>query len=282
METNEKLEKLKEILQQQGRFAVAFSGGVDSTFLLAFAHETLGAENVVALSLRAPVNPPDEMHDAAEFCEKRGIRHIIIDDPDLLETEAFSKNPPDRCYHCKLNIFTKLLEAAQAAAESAAAGSGAEGEAFVLADGSNLDDMSDYRPGAKALTELGILSPLRDAQLTKAEIRGELKRRGLAIYSKPACACLASRIPYGEPVTAEKVHMVYEAETALRRLGFTQVRVRHHGDLGRVEVLPDERRLLYSDEMMDRIAGILKDAGFRYATLELSGYEMGSLNKRVK
>ena len=140
--------------------------------------------------------------------------------------------------------------------------------------------MSDYRPGIKALTELDIKSPLRDAGLTKAEIRSELEKRGLAIWSKPACACLASRVPFGEAVTAEKVSAVYKAESAVRALGFTQVRVRHHGDIGRLEILPEERRLLQNDEMMDRLATIIKDAGFKYAVLELGGYEMGSLNKQ--
>ncbi len=277
MPTKDKLEKLKNDLAGRKRLAVAFSGGVDSTFLLLSAYEILGPENVLALTLKAPINPPAEIDEAVCFCRERGIRHVVIDDPGLLDTEPFIKNPPDRCYHCKLNIFSKLFDAAA----NASLQEGVEQKQYVLADGSNIDDMSDYRPGVKALRELGVASPLKDAGLTKAEIRAELERRGLPIYSKPACACLASRVPYGEPVTAEKVKAVYEAESALRKLGFTQVRVRHHGDLGRIEVLPEERRLLYSDEMMDRMADILKKAGFRYAALELSGYEMGSLNKRI-
>lgn len=265
-DTDRKLEHLKNDLIGYGRLAVAFSGGVDSTFLLSFACETLGPENVTALTVAAPVNPPGEIEEARAFCEERGYRHIVLEDPGLLDTEPFIKNPPDRCYHCKLHIFSKLLEAADGA---------------PLADGSNLDDMSDYRPGMRALGELGIISPLKDAQLTKAEIRGQLRQRDIAVWSKPACACLASRVPYGEPVTIEKVAAVGKAEAALRELGFSQVRVRCHGDIGRLEVLPEERRLLFSGEMMDAAAKIIRDSGFRYAALELSGYEMGSLNRQV-
>ena len=266
MSENANIEKLKKDLGALGSLAVAFSGGVDSTFLLLMAYETLGRDNVLALTVAEPVNPPDELDEAKAFCEELGIRHKIIENKNVLDTEAFINNPPDRCYYCKHGTFSLLRP---------------EAEGMPLADGSNFDDLKDYRPGARALKELGIISPLKDAGLTKAEIREGLRERGRSIYSKPACACLASRVPYGEPVTLEKVTAVYKAEKALRDLGFTQVRVRHHGDIGRVEVLPEERRLLYSDEMMDRVDGILKDAGFKYATLELGGYSMGSLNKQL-
>lgn len=251
---------------KEGGLAVAFSGGVDSTFLLAIAAEELGADKVLALTMKAPIIPEDELEYAADFCRKLGVRHKIIDGSDVLETDAFAENPPDRCYHCKHHIFSKLLS---------------EAEGLPLADGTNLDDLGDYRPGMKALSELGIVSPLKDAGFTKADIRAGLKERGIEIWDKPACACLASRVPYGQAVTAEKVLQIYKLESRLHELGFSQVRVRHHGDVARIEVLPEERKMFFDEQLMDEVNKFAVGLGFKYCSLDLGGYVMGSLNKDV-
>lgn len=302
--TNTKFEQLKKNLNELGCLAVAFSGGVDSTFLVKAASEILGPENVVALTVESPIMAPDEIAEARRFCEELGVHHIVVDGSGYLSEDAFINNPPDRCYHCKKKTFTEL---SRVIAEINSGSGRAHG--MQLADGTNVDDMDDYRPGMRALEELGIISPLRDAGYTKAEIRAELKAREMNIWDKPACACLASRVPYGQSVTAKKMAMIYKAEKALHELGFTQVRVRCHGEksvsdaeisceehlpgreelvlgheeqlLGRIEVLPEERKLFYSDEMMDKVSRIMADAGFAYSALDLGGYVMGNMNQKI-
>ncbi len=249
----DKLGMLRENLLDKGSITVALSGGVDSVFLVYFAKEVLG-DKVSAVTGVAANFAPDETEYAVNLCKKLGIRHKIIEVPVM---DALRNNPKDRCYHCKKKIFSELIKSAE-----------------NLADGTNLDDVSDYRPGIKALAELGIWSPLKDAGLTKPEIRQALKERGINIWDKPAFACLASRIPYGEEITEAKLEAVYKVECALKQMGFTQVRARHHGDVVRIEMLPSEWDISRFKEI-DK-AG--KAAGFKFVALDLEGYKMGRMN----
>ncbi len=249
----DKLGMLRENLLDKGSITVALSGGVDSVFLVYFAKEVLG-DKVSAVTGVAANFASDETEYAVNLCKKLGIRHKIIEVPVM---DALRDNPKDRCYHCKKKIFSELIKSAE-----------------NLADGTNLDDMSDYRPGIKALAELGIWSPLKDAGLTKPEIRQALKERGINIWDKPAFACLASRIPYGEEITEAKLEAVYKVECALKQMGFTQVRARHHGDVVRIEMLPSEWDISRYKEI-DK-AG--KAAGFKFVALDLEGYKMGRMN----
>ena len=260
-----KLERLRAALRKLGSAAVAFSSGVDSTFLLRVAHEELG-ENVVAVTARSHSFPKRELDEAAAFCAREGVRHEIIDSEEL-DIPGFAENPPDRCYHCKKAIFGKLVAFAQA-----------NGLAAVL-EGSNMDDDGDYRPGRRAIRELGVLSPLHDAGLTKAEIRALSKRMGLPTADKPSFACLASRFPYGERITAAGLERVERAEQWLMDagLGLVQLRVRSHGDMARIEVPPDDIPRLAAHAA--EISASFKRFGFAYATLDLQGYRTGSLNE---
>ena len=262
-----KLERLRAQLREIGSAAVAFSSGVDSTFLLRVAHEELG-ENVVAVTARSHSFPKRELDEAAAFCAREGVRHEIIDSEEL-DIPGFAENPPDRCYHCKKALFGKLIAFAQA-----------NGLAAVL-EGSNMDDDGDYRPGRRAIRELGIRSPLHDAGLTKAEIRVLSKRMGLPTADKPSFACLASRFPYGERITAAGLERVERAEQWLMDagLGLAQLRVRSHGDMARIEVPPaDIPRIAARAE---EIAAALKSFGFAYVALDLQGYRTGSLNETL-
>ena len=262
-----KLERLRALLREIRSAAVAFSSGVDSTFLLRVAHEELG-ENAVAVTARSHSFPKRELDEAAAFCAREGVRHEIIDSEEL-DIPGFVENPPDRCYHCKKAIFGKLVAFAQA-----------NGLAAVL-EGSNMDDDGDYRPGRRAIRELGIRSPLHDAGLTKAEIRVLSKRMGLPTADKPSFACLASRFPYGERITAAGLERVERAEQWLMDagLGLAQLRVRSHGDMARIEVPPaDIPRLATRAE---EIAAALKSFGFAYVALDLQGYRTGSLNETL-
>ena len=262
-----KLERLRAQLREIGSAAVAFSSGVDSTFLLRVAHEELG-ENVVAVTARSHSFPKRELDEAAAFCAREGVRHEIIDSEEL-DIPGFVANPPDRCYHCKKALFGKLIAFAQA-----------NGLAAVL-EGSNMDDDGDYRPGRRAIMELGVASPLHDAGLTKAEIRALSKRMGLPTADKPSFACLASRFPYGERITAGGLERVERAEQWLMDagLGLAQLRVRSHGDMARIEVPPaDIPRLATRAE---EIAAALKSFGFAYVALDLQGYRTGSMNETL-
>lgn len=268
MEINEKLAKLKANLKSMEKVAVAFSGGVDSTFLLKVAHDELG-ENVIAVTARSSTYPEREYSEASEFIKKLGIRHITIISEEL-EIEGFSKNPANRCYFCKKELFSKIKELA------------AQNGISYIVDGSNIDDMGDYRPGLTALGELGISSPLRDAGLTKDDIRALSKEMGLPTWDKQPFACLASRFPYGHEITREKLGMVDKAEQYLLDLGFRQVRVRHHGDIARIEVSVNERSKFFDDELMNKVHGKLKEIGFMYVALDLKGYRTGSMNETLK
>lgn len=264
---NNKLINLKKELRKLRRVLVAFSGGVDSTFLLAVAHEVLSA-NAIAITEVSDQVPTHDLKDSDNFCRKFNIRHIKFN-IDMLSVPAFTANPPDRCYICKKILFTNLLHVA------------AENEA-ILVDGSNQDDLKDYRPGLKALEELKILSPLQQVGLTKEEIRYLSYKMGLPTWQKAASACLASRFAFGEKITKFKLIAIDKAEQILYQGGCKQSRVRIHGNMVRIEVLPKELEMVVSEPLRDKICNALKSDGFKYVTLDLMGYRTGSMNEILK
>ena len=259
---NEKYKRLKEHIISLGSVAVAFSGGVDSTFLLKTAHDALG-KKAIAITEQTDVFPMRERSYAEEFCKKEGIEQIIIK-TDVLGIDGFADNPKDRCYICKRALFGEIRKAA------------AEHGAEYVCEGSNVDDDGDYRPGMRAVAELDIKSPLKDAELTKAEIRALSKELGLDTWDKPSFACLASRFAYGERITREKLAMVERAEQLLYDEGFSQFRVRVHGDMARIEIKPDEFERMLG--MAGRVNSYMRSLGFSYASLDLGGYKTGNMN----
>lgn len=264
-EPEKKWRLLEEKLKEQKRVAVAFSGGVDSTFLLYAAHQALG-NDVLAVTVQCDWVPVRETKEAEDFCRSYEIRQKICRiEPQ--EVEGFCENPPERCYLCKKVLFSRLRELAAK-----------EGISCVL-DGSNVDDLSDYRPGIRALRELGIVSILQDVGLTKKEIRLLSGKYGLDTWKKPSFACLASRFVYGERITKEKLTMVDRAEQKLMDLGFHQFRVRIHGRMARIELLSEEMERLMEPGMRKEVTDYLEELGFSYVTLDLKGYRSGSMNE---
>ncbi len=265
---HQKYRKLKEILRSCGTIAIAYSGGVDSTFLLKTAAEVLGGQ-VLAVTAAAPFVPERELQETKRFCGENGIRQTVIVS-DVLDSETFRKNPPDRCYYCKRDLFGRMLAEADRNGIS------------VIAEGSNMDDTGDYRPGLRAIRELGVRSPLQEAGLYKSEIRTLSRELGLPTWDKPSFACLASRFVYGEAITEKKLAMVDRAEQRLLDLGFRQFRVRLHGNLARIEVLPEEMERLAAAPVREGLYAQLKALGFDYVTLDLGGYRTGSMNETLQ
>ncbi len=260
--SEQKEEKLDSILNDLVSFVVAFSGGVDSSFLLHRAH-SLRKRDVIAVTIRTPYIPEKEISDSIEFTSRHGIRHTVlnIDLPEIIRN-----NPLNRCYLCKKNLFTEIKEFAR------------KNNLRYVVDGTNADDTGDFRPGMKALQELGVRSPLLEAGLTKEEIRQLCKREGLEIWGKPAMACLLTRIPYDTEITEDDLRMIEAAENLLFEAGFPGTRVRIHKDLARIECLPGYIEKLLQKPIRDQIISGLKNLGFRYVSLDLEGYRTGSSN----
>lgn len=263
----EKLSLLRDDLAKMEKVLIAFSGGVDSTFLLYVAHEVLG-KNALPVTIKSSLFPDREFRWTEDFCRKLGLGQQVIISKELNNPE-FNKNSPDRCYICKKSIFGEIFNLARDLGIK------------HVADGTNFDDIDDYRPGMRALKEMGIYSPLLKAGLTKENIRFLSKEANLPTWNWPSFACLSSRIPYGEKITREKLQMIEKAEQYLMDLGFKQVRVRHHGDIARIEVIPEERAKFCTPGFMDEVYGFFKSIGFLYAVLDLRGYRSGSMNEKL-
>src|SRR5919107_5507614 len=263
----ERLKELEGIVGPYGSAIVAFSGGVDSSLALAICARSLPKGNVLAVTSNNETYLPSELDLARGFADSLGVEHLIVNTREL-DNPDYARNPANRCYFCKSTLYSDLDRLA-----------GERGYACVV-DGANADDEGDYRPGRKAAKELGVVSPLSLAGVGKAEVRELARHLGLTTWDKPALACLSSRFPYGQEITPEKLSQVARAEEFMRREGFSQVRVRHHGEIARLEVGPEELERAF--DMREEISAELLDAGFLYVTLDLAGYKSGSLNAALK
>ncbi len=262
---NIKVERVKAILLDMGSVLVAYSGGVDSTLLLKLAHDALG-ERALAVTTVSPTLPDYELAEAQAIAQQIGARYVVFDKHEM-EDERFLANTPDRCYFCKASMCQQLIEYAQQ-----------HGYRYVI-DGSNADDTGDYRPGARAAREYGMRSPLQEAGFTKADVRALARELGLPNWDKPASACLASRLPYGDPITAEKLTQIGRAEGVLRDLGLRQYRVRHHGDVARIETAQADFDAVLAHR--EAIVAALKALGYAYVALDLAGFRSGSMNEVI-
>jgi len=269
MEMGGKLSNLKRILSNMGSVLIAFSGGVDSTFLLKVAHDVL-ENRVIAVTARSEVYPPSELEATRKIAQKLKVKHLVIQTKEL-SREDFVKNSPQRCYFCKKELFSRLNKIAR------------ERGLNYVADASNYDDLTDFRPGMQAGQELGIKSPLKEARLTKEEIRSLSHKMNLPTWNKPSLACLASRIPYGERITREKLKRIEEGERFLRSLGIRRdLRIRDHGKIARIEVAREEMSLFWQENVVRLVIDKLKKLGYIYITLDLQGYRQGSMNELLK
>ena len=259
--------ELEAVVAPHGSALVAFSGGVDSSLALAVAVRALAKGRVLAVTSNNETYLPSELEGAKGLARFLGVEHLVVNTREL-EDPNYAKNPSNRCYFCKSTLYSDLAKVAEE-----------KGYACVV-DGANKDDEGDYRPGRKAAKELGVVSPLSAAGMGKAEVREIAKHLGLPTWDKPALACLSSRFPYGQEITAEKLAQVARAEEFMRRQGYKQVRVRHHGEIARLEVGPDELERAFRDR--EKISAELRAAGFLYVTLDLAGYQPGSLNAALK
>ncbi len=260
-----KFEKLKEILSEMGKVLIAFSGGVDSTFLLKVAQDVLG-ENVLAVIASSETYPEREREEAIRFAQMFNVRYMVIHTKEL-DNPEFSNNPPERCYFCKKELFLKLKDIADA-----------EDIPYVL-DGSNYEDTTDFRPGMKAAEELKIRSPLKEVQLLKKEIRQLSRELDLPTWDKPSFACLSSRFPYYSEIDSISLKQIDQAEEFLRGLGFKQIRVRHHGQTARIEIESDEFPKIMKSEIREEVVRNFRKLGYTYITLDLTGYRTGSMNE---
>ncbi|ACQ54972.1 ATP-dependent sacrificial sulfur transferase LarE [Clostridium botulinum] len=265
MNINDKYNNLIKYLKDLKSVAVAFSGGVDSTLLLKAAKEALG-DNVISITVVSPYIPKWEIKEARELVDKIGIKSYFIEVPML---EEIRSNPEDRCYICKKSVFNKIKDLARE-----------KGIKYIV-DGTNADDTKDYRPGMIALKELDVKSPLLENSINKKEIRVLSKELQLDTWDKPAYACLLSRIPYNQEIKEEDLARIEKAEVYIMKLGFRAVRVRSHGNLARIEVPQEERMKLFNEEILDKISKELKKLGFKYVTVDIEGYKMGSLNAEI-
>ena len=260
--------KLRQIVRELQSALVAFSGGVDSTLLARLAHEELG-DRCLAVTVTSELYPEFQVEQACQIARQVGIRHELVE-TDELAVPGFSHNPPDRCYHCKKELFGHLADMA-----------GRLGLKHV-ADGCNADDVHDHRPGMRAAVELGVRSPLKEAGLTKAMVRALSKQLGLPTWDRPSFACLASRFPYGQEITRQRLDQVRQAEEFLRQSGFRQYRVRHHDTVARIEVEPADLPRLMDENLREKVVKRLKELGFHYVTVDLEGFRSGSMNEPLK